>query len=126
MSSGIAEAGMRQLGKPSPTPLPVHALDHGAGYLMAAAAIRGLTQTGATRRGFEARVSLARTAELLIRGPAGHIDTSLAAEEGDWASTMERSAFGTSQRLRPPLRVGEAAMHWDRPAAALGSSPPEW
>jgi hypothetical protein len=126
MSSGIADAGMRQLGKPRPTPLPVQALDHGAGYLMAAAVIRGLTQREVTRRGFEARVSLARTAELLIRGPAGGTDTSLAAEEGDWAPAMEQSPFGTSQRLRAPVSLGATVMHWDRPAAALGSSPPEW
>ena len=126
MSSGIADAGMRQLGKPRPTPLPVQALDHGAGYLMAAAAIRGVIEREKTRRGFEARVSLARMAELLIRGPAGRVDAALAAEEGDWAPAIERSAFGSSQRLRPPVQVGDAAMHWDRPAAPLGSSPPEW
>jgi crotonobetainyl-CoA:carnitine CoA-transferase CaiB-like acyl-CoA transferase len=126
MSSGIADAGMRQLGKPRPTPLPVQALDHGAGYLMAAAAIRGVLQRETGGRGFEARVSLARMAELLIRGPAGRTETSLAAEERDWAPAMEQSAFGTSQRLRAPVQAGDAVMHWDRPAAALGSSPPEW
>jgi hypothetical protein len=126
MSSGIADAGMRRLGKARPTPLPVQALDHGAGYLMAAAVIRGVTQRATTRRGFEARVSLARTAELLIRGPAGRTDASLAAEDGDWAPPIEQSAFGNSQRLRPPVFVGDAMMSWDRPAAPLGSSPPEW
>ncbi len=126
MSTGIADAGMRQLGKSRPTPLPVQALDHGAGYLMAAAVIRGVTEREAQRRGFEARVSLARTAELLIRGPAGRVDTSLSAEERDWAPAIEQSVFGSSQRLRPPVQVGETVMHWDRPAAALGSSPPEW
>ena len=44
MSAGIAEAGMRMLGKDRPSPLPVQALDHATGYLMAAAAIRGVTQ----------------------------------------------------------------------------------
>jgi crotonobetainyl-CoA:carnitine CoA-transferase CaiB-like acyl-CoA transferase len=126
MSTGIADSGMRQLGKSRPTPLPVQALDHGAGYLMAAAVIRGLTARDARHRGFEARVSLARTAELLTRGAAGRIDTSLTAEEGDWAPAIEQSVFGSSQRLRPPVQAGEAVMQWDRPAAALGSSPPEW
>lgn len=126
MSTGIADAGMRRLGKSRPTPLPVQALDHGAGYLMAAAVIRGLTERESQRRGFEARVSLARTGELLVRGPAGRVDTSLVAEEADWAPPIEHSVFGTSQRLRAPVEVGAARMHWDRPAAALGSSPPEW
>jgi hypothetical protein len=126
MSTGIADAGMRKLGKERPTPLPVQALDHGAGYLMAAAVIRGLTEREARGKGFEARVSLARTAELLIGGPAGRFDTLLSAEEKDWAPSIEQSAFGSSQRLRPPVEVGDARMQWDRGAAALGSSPAEW
>ncbi|MGH8241600.1 MAG: CoA transferase, partial [Steroidobacteraceae bacterium] len=65
MSTGIADAGMRKLGKERPTPLPVQALDHATGYLMAAAAIRGVTQRLTIQRGFQASVSLARTAELL-------------------------------------------------------------
>lgn len=60
MSSGIAEAGMHWKHADKPTPLPVQALDHGTGYLMAAAAI---TLLG---RGGSARLSLARTAKLLI------------------------------------------------------------
>jgi CoA-transferase family III len=126
MSTGIADAGMRQLGKERPTPLPLQALDHATGYLMAAAVIRGVTQRDASRRGFDARVSLARTAEWLIRGPAGRVDTPLASEEQDWAEPVEQSVFGPAQRLRAPVIVGNAHMRWDRPAAALGSSPPEW
>jgi hypothetical protein len=126
MSTGIADAGMRQLNKPRPTPLPLQALDHATGYLMAAAVIRGLTQRSTTRRGFEARVSLARTADLLMHGPPGRINTSLSAEENDWAAAVEHSAFGPTQRLRAPLQAGTASMHWSRPASALGSCPPEW
>ena len=51
MSAGIADAGMRTLGKDRPTPLPVQALDHATGYLMAALVVRGLTQRIATGRG---------------------------------------------------------------------------
>jgi hypothetical protein len=44
MSSGSADAGMRQLGRDRPTPLPAQALDHAPGYIKAAAAIRGPTR----------------------------------------------------------------------------------
>ena len=44
MSSGIADWGMRRAGAEKPIPLPVQALDHATGYLLAAAAIRGLTE----------------------------------------------------------------------------------
>jgi CoA-transferase family III len=78
MSAGIADAGMRLLGKDRPTPLPVQALDHATGYLMAAAVVRGLTQRIATGRGFEARASLARTAQLLVSEPARIVTGDLA------------------------------------------------
>jgi hypothetical protein len=127
MSAGIADAGMRVLGKDRPTPLPVQALDHAAGYLMAAAVVRGLTRRLATGHGFEARASLARTAELLVSGgvgqPAGNFK---AAADEEWSEELELSAFGPMRRLRPPVRIDGAPMRWDRPAAKLGSSPAEW
>src|SRR4051812_33965644 len=65
MSCGIADEGMRTLGRDRPTPLPVQALDHATGYLMAACAITGLANRRAGGRGSRWRASLARTAELL-------------------------------------------------------------
>ena len=44
MSTGIADAGMRWRNADKPVPLPVQALDHATGYLMAAVAIRGVSQ----------------------------------------------------------------------------------
>ena len=41
MSSGIADSGMKWRKADVPVPLPVQALDHATGYLMAALAIRG-------------------------------------------------------------------------------------
>jgi crotonobetainyl-CoA:carnitine CoA-transferase CaiB-like acyl-CoA transferase len=127
MSAGIADEGMRRLRRPRPTPLPVQALDHATGYLIAAAAIRGLTERRKTSRGSTTRLSLARSAELLIDGPrddgAGEI---VRADDGDWQAEQEQSGFGTIRRLRGPVTVGGTAMQWDRPAARLGSSPAHW
>jgi crotonobetainyl-CoA:carnitine CoA-transferase CaiB-like acyl-CoA transferase len=127
MSAGIADAGMRTLGKDRPTPLPVQALDHATGYLMAALVVRGLTQRIATGQGFEGRTSLARTAQLLVSGPAGRVTGDLGrAEEKDWSEPIEATEFGPARRLRSPLTIGDASMRWDRPAAKLGSSAPTW
>jgi hypothetical protein len=127
MSTGIADAGMRLLGRDRPTPLPVQALDHATGYLMAAAAVRGLTQRLATGRGFEARASLARTADLLVSEPAGIAIGDLApAATEEWSEAIEATDFGPARRLRPPLMIGNTPMHWDRPAVKLGSSAPAW
>ncbi len=70
MSSGIAEAGMRRMKRDRPTPLPVQALDHATGYLMAAAVIRGLTKRLNHGLGSETRTSLARVAAVLMARPA--------------------------------------------------------
>jgi hypothetical protein len=124
MSAGIADAGMRELKKERPTPLPVQALDHATGYLMAAAVLRGL----ATRRGFQARASLAGTAQLLVSRRPTECPTNLitATADADWSSEVELTEFGPAHRLRPPVQIGTAVMHWDRPAVSLGSSPPEF
>lgn len=127
MSAGIADAGMRLIGKDRPTPLPVQALDHATGYFLAAAVVRGLTQRIATGRGFEARASLARTAQLLVSEPAGIVTGDLApAAEDDWSELIEATEFGPARRLRSPLTIGDMPMCWDRPAVKLGSSAPEW
>ena len=47
---GIADAGMQWLSRPQPTPLPVQALDHATGYLMAAAVVRGLIARATEQR----------------------------------------------------------------------------
>ena len=65
MSTGIAHEGMVRAGADRPKPLPVQALDHGTGYLMAAAVLRALRVRNETGRCDSARLSLARTAALL-------------------------------------------------------------
>ncbi len=127
MSSGIADAGMTWAGADRPTPLPVQALDHATGYLMAAAVLV-LLRRAATRQGAgRARLSLARTAELLCAHRQAHPGAlSLTHREGDHLETLEDTPWGPARRLRPALEVEGAPMRWDRPAAALGSSPPEW
>lgn len=128
MSSGIAEAGMRILGREVPTPLPVQALDHTAGYVLAAAALRGLTERLREGRGSVARTSLGRIAHLLMAGgPADYHAATCAPETADdLAETIEHSAWGPARRPKPPVRVDGAPMRWDLPATRLGSASPDW
>jgi hypothetical protein len=126
MSSGIAHAGMQRTGASRPLPLPVQALDHAAGYLVAAAAVRGLRTRLLCGRGSTARLSLARIAAVLIDGRAGSFDDSLGDARPFDSATREETAFGPLQRLAPPLDIAGAPQHWTRPAAALGSSPATW
>jgi hypothetical protein len=127
MSVGIADAGMRTFGRDRPTPLPVQALDHATGYLLAATAVRGLSERLKTGRGFEGRTSLARVAELLLRAPAAGIAGTLgAADESDWSDGVEATDFGMALRLRSPITIATTQLQWDRPARKLGSALPTW
>ena len=54
------------MGADHPVPLPVQALDHATGYLMAAAILRAVQIRNQTGRIMSARLSLARTAALLV------------------------------------------------------------
>jgi hypothetical protein len=127
MSAGIADAGMRILGRARPTPLPVQALDHAAGYLLAAMVLRGLTQRLQSGRGFAGRTSLARVASLLTRAPAAILSDSLAPiDEADWSGGIEAGDFGPAHRLRSALTIANLPLAWDRPAAKLGSAPAAW
>jgi hypothetical protein len=127
MSSGIAHAGMNWAGADKPTPLPVQALDHATGYLMAAAVIRSLAACERGELVFDAKLSLARTAELLAahqQDDAKMIDLSF--EDQDWGDALEQTPWGRARRLAPPLQIGEVTMKWRSPACKLGSAKPHW
>ena len=126
MSSGIAEAGQHWRHSDKPTPLPVQALDHATGYLMAASAIRLLTERLASGRGGSARLSLARTAKLLLEHGPGMLDPLRAEDALDQDPAIEHTAWGPARRLRVPLQISGTAMRWNWPATELGSHPPCW
>ncbi|MET0322242.1 MAG: CoA transferase, partial [Duganella sp.] len=127
MGCGIAERGMRAQGGGKPAPLPVQALDHATGYLMAAAVVRGLIARLTERRAMQARLSLARTAALLMAYPATGDEARLAdAEDDDWSPAREQTDWGPARRLKPPVALAGVPMAWPRGASALGSSPAQW
>ncbi len=127
MSSGIADAGMRAAGADRPRPLPTQALDHATGYLMAAAAVRGVRERLANGTGSWARVSLARTARMVIDGPEGDLGSvAPTADDGDWAAEPERTAWGPMRRLLPPMHIAGAPVQWPHSARPLGTDRVSW
>ncbi|HWM35159.1 MAG TPA: CoA transferase [Pseudolysinimonas sp.] len=125
MSTGIAGSGLRAGTADAPTPLPVQALDQATGYLMAAAALAGLTRRLADGAGSRWRLSLARTALELERAralPAG--------KPGDPADppapTPLDTAWGPALLLLPPFRVGATELRWERGCRPLGGDAPSW
>ncbi len=127
MSTGIADAGMRRVRAEKPVPLPVQALDQGTGYLMAAAAICGVTRRLTQGGGSEVRLSLARTAKLLVDHQVGQDEAPLAGEtEADRSPVVETTEWGDAQRIVAPVQISGVPMRWDYPARSLGSSSPQW
>lgn len=126
MSSGIAEAGQRWKHADNPMPLPVQALDHATGYLMAASAIRLLTERLRSGHGGSARLSLARTARLLIDCGSGTSEALRAEEEQDQDSLLEQTPWGLAHRLLAPVQIIGTPLQWALPATDLGAHQPQW
>jgi len=127
MSAGIADAGRIWSETDSPHPLPVQALDHATGYLMAAAVLSALAAAARGETVPAAHLSLARTAELLagmqrladgpeIRKPA----------DSDYAPGTENSAWGPGRRLAAALHLDTSPLHWNLPANRCNSAPACW
>ncbi len=127
MSSGIAAAGMAWKQADKPVPLPLQALDHATGYLMAASAIRALGERLTSGRGGSARLSLARTATLLLEARPVPEQPALRAEEPqDQGQVQEFTPWGPAHRLLPPMTISGTPLQWDLPAVELGSHRPQW
>ena len=128
MSCGIADAGMLAAGSDRPVPLPVQALDHATGYLMAAAAVRGLTQRRIAGQGVQVQASLARTALSLMSFVPTEAQPAalLPLNPSDYSDAIEHTAWGPALRLKPAGQLDGTPTHWDLPASALGSGDARW
>ncbi len=129
MSMGIAEAGQRLSGSERPFPLPVQALDHGTGYLLATAILRALTIRLATSLGSIVNGSLARTGALLMQT----LDANLIEQPridpidpADWSKTPEMTQWGSAKRLKWPVTVTGVDMAWSPGSGALGRHYAAW
>jgi crotonobetainyl-CoA:carnitine CoA-transferase CaiB-like acyl-CoA transferase len=131
MSTGIAGWGLRTGTVDRPTPLPVQALDHATGYLMAAAVLSGIASRRRDGRGTAARLSLARTAAGLERvmSSRGHARPR-SAEPAGTASVAPAgildTPWGAATLLTPPFAAGAATLRWDRGPSELGSDAAAW
>jgi CoA-transferase family III len=110
-----------------PGAMPCQLLDHGTGYLCAAAALRGLAAQAASGGTQVRELSLARTAHWLLgqkrdRRPAGEVTSAAGA---DWLTTLG-SAEGMVTVVRPPGQLDGLELAWPSPLTRYGSDPPAW
>jgi crotonobetainyl-CoA:carnitine CoA-transferase CaiB-like acyl-CoA transferase len=129
MSIGIAQAGQQLSQSARPLPLPVQALDHATGYLLATAVLRGLEQRVNTGVGSIARASLARTGALLrtTLDPAGLSRPLLAPETLDDLNPMtEHTGWGPAKRIKWPVQIAGVDMKWSVGAGPLKRDEARW
>ena len=128
MSSGIAAAGgaAARLPDGAPRPLPAQALDHGAGWLLAAGVTRALGRLAVDGTPSEVWASLAGVAAVLLARP---VPGGLDAPAPGWTdadTTPGDTAWGPVRRVPCPGTVGGARGGWTRPAGPLGTDEPRW
>ena len=118
MSSGIAFGSDR-----APDPLPVQALDHATGYLVAAAALEGLHRRRLTGHGQVARLSLARTA-LELADWSRQARPAVAPETPQRVEPVETTPldtpWGPAELFASPLTVDGEPLRWARGPRPLG------
>ncbi|GAB2957392.1 CoA transferase [Streptomyces heilongjiangensis] len=116
-----------------PGALPAQALDHGTGYLLAAAVLRSLTEGAADGHGRVVRLSLARTAAWLLEGAARGGEAYRAgggggeAFDGAEGRLAERdSPVGRLRYALPPVSFDGGPGDWARPPGPWGADEARW
>jgi hypothetical protein len=125
MSCGIAAAGAAAAGRDEPVPLPVQALDHATGYLLAAAVGRALTRRLTRSAGSRVRSSLVGTANLLWSLPRP-ADLPPAPRPEDFTLEDAQTAWGPARRVPLPGRIAGVTAGWRIEAGPLSRHQPAW
>lgn len=112
-----------------PGALPTQALDHGTGYLLAAAVLRALTEQSYEGGSRFVRLALARTARWLTDGvddpAAGDVGSGPYDGPGPWLSETD-SALGRLRYALPPVSFEDGPTDWDRPPVPWGTDTAVW
>ncbi|MCF3960697.1 CoA transferase [Streptomyces fuscigenes] len=109
----------------NPGALPAQALDHGTGYLLAAAVLRCLTVRRATGAGARVRLSLAGTAQWLLHGIAPDPLPGPAYVADQYVTEPPAPGTGVRHALSPVHYDGSPA-DWNHLATPWGSDTPNW
>ncbi len=107
----------------TPGALPAQALDHTAGYLLAAAVTTALRRRAEHGGSWLAEVSLARVAHELLHLPANPSQRS-GGTIADWTPTVV--THGDVVVAAPAAQYEGSPTDWRTPPVAWGTSAPEW
>lgn len=110
----------------APGALPCQLLDHGTGYLAAAAALDAVTEQmteGGTRI---RRLSLARTAAWVLGLPAAASTPARVSRPGEDLSPWALELGGGQRAVIPPGAFDDVPLSWPGPSNGYGTSRPLW
>jgi hypothetical protein len=110
-----------------PGAMPCQLLDHGTGYLAAAAVADGLRRQRALGGSHQRHLALARTAAWLLREPSSAPGATARRPSPDprWLVTLA-SDVGPVTTVRPPGALDDTALAWPDLPIAYGAAPPRW
>ncbi|MGW0414390.1 CoA transferase [Streptomyces collinus] len=110
-----------------PGALPAQALDHGTGYLLAAAVLRAVTEQSYDGHARGVRLALARTALWLTREvrPEPAPDDAPYPGPDAWLAETD-SDLGRLRHALPPVSFAGGPTDWARPSAPWGTNPAAW
>ncbi|MFF9621117.1 CoA transferase [Streptomyces griseosporeus] len=110
-----------------PGALPAQALDHGTGFLLAAAVLRALTEQSYEGGSRLVRLSLARTAAWLTGGgrPAATVGAVPYDSPLPWLAEAG-SPLGRLRYALPPVSFTGGPADWARPPGRWGTDPARW
>jgi hypothetical protein len=121
MSVGIASAGAKAFGVIAPVPLPMQALDHGAGHITAAGVCQALARLWEQRVASDFSCSLSGAANALMSGAPGRLGAPQATIETFRASLMDDLiAWGPLKRVAPAVRLDGQMGQYSIEAGPLG------
>ncbi len=128
-ASGFNVAEAEAAGQSAPRALPVQALDHATGYLLALGVMTALHRRATEGGSWHVEVSLARTG-LWLRG-LGRIEHGFDTPNQSKESVADLieitpSGFGTMHAIRHAAQLSETPAHWSRPSVPLGTHAPVW
>jgi len=125
-ATGLAVGEAHEDGEPGA--LPCQLLDHGTGYLAAAATLDGLRRQRRYGGTIVRRVSLARTAWMIATTPSGPYSESAAGDEDDATEHLVqlRADGHTITAVSPPGTLAGEPLRWPHAGHGYGANPAAW
>ncbi|MET7320153.1 CoA transferase [Streptomyces sp. NPDC005549] len=127
VQAGVGIAAIEATADGRPGVLPAQALDHGTGYLLAAAVLRALSDRHTTGGGRHLRLSLAGTASWLLHDihPTSVRGEAHLHDPQSWLTETE-SPYGLLRHALSPVHYEGVPANWNRGPTRWGTDLPNW